>query len=327
MPYTSPFPSSTQPVPARVYYENGQITADWVDLAGTDPTLPFLSDRIATAFHLGRAPLPSPSQPLPPATVIFHTGRCGSTLVSRSLSLLQPCHVLSEPPALNTILSVDGPWPFLPRTIRLDALQRVVSALFHSAAPGQDRIILKLSSWNTLRLWDLEEIFPDGRLLYIYRSPAEILVSLQESPSGWMQRWHQQARASLFLGLPTAQIARTPLGFAAQVVGYGMTMVAKSATRTPSRWQMLPYPSLPAAITDNLIPALGIPLTPADQTALRRQAASPSKHQTPSLRFSTDQARKQAAVTEEIRDLATAWTEAPYAAIEQCHTSHLWQQE
>ncbi|WP_199228728.1 aspartyl/asparaginyl beta-hydroxylase [Azospirillum sp. TSH100] len=310
-------PACAQPVPVGLHHRGDRIIADWADIAGTDPTLPFLADRIARAGAVWQADLPEADGAPEPAALILHAGRCGSTLVSRGLSLLSRCHVLSEPQALNMVLSVDGRWPFLPPPDRHRALRQVVAALARAKRPDQDRFILKLSSWNALHLPLLEAAFPAVPKLFIYRQPEEILVSLQDGPAGWMRRAANPAPASLFLGLPPSQVRRSPLAFAAQMLARSMTLVADSVMRQASgNWLLVPYGSLPGALTTEILPWLGLTAEPDEAAALARSAGIDAKDPAGLRPFRPDDGHKRAAVSPEVAELARDLLCTPYERLE-----------
>lgn len=294
------------------------MVADWVDIADTDATLPFLGNRIAAAGAGWRAPLPAARGVADPAALILHVGRSGSTLVSRALSRLSRCHVLSEPQALNDVLGVDGPWPFLASGEKQVALRQVVDALVRSARPDQDRVILKLTSWNVLHLPLLEAVFPTVPKLFLYRQPEEILVSLRDDPAGWMRRAGDRMQSRLFLGAPAAQMPATPLAFAAQVLGRSFTAVADSIERAAREgdWLLTPYDALPDALTTRILPWLGLKLTAAETEALAQGAGIHAKDPAGTRPFAPDGARKRAAVTPEVADLARDLVGGPYERLE-----------
>lgn len=314
-------PPPPQPVPARIYLEGGQIVADWADISGIDPTLPFLADRIARADRLWRAPLPKADGSVAPSALILHAGRCGSTLVSRSLSRLSRCHILSEPQALNDVLGVEGPWPFLPPAERRDAARRVVAALGQAARPDQDRFILKLSSWNALDLPLLEEIFPGILKVFIYRQPSEILVSLREEPAGWMRRAEHRIQAGLFLKMPPAQALTTPLAFTAQVLGRILSAVVESVghPEQAGEWLLVPYDTLPTAITSLILPWLGLEPTQAEADVLTSSLHIHAKDPTGRRPFQPDSPRKRAAMTADLADLVRDLLCDPYERLESLH--------
>ncbi|WP_439813825.1 hypothetical protein [Zavarzinia sp. CC-PAN008] len=313
-----PIPLPAQAIPTRLFHEGGRILADWADIGGTDPTLPFLTDRIAAARPLGPAPLPPAGDVTQPAALILHAGRCGSTLVSRALSRVRRCHVLSEPQALNDVLGVDGLWPFLPRDEKGSALRQVVAALARAATPGQDRVILKLSSWNALHLPLLEEVFPTVPKLFAYRAPHEILVSLRDRPAGWMQRAGHRIQARLFLGAAPAPARNAQLGFAAQVLGRSLAAVADSVARPgqAGTWLLVPYEALPGALAARILPWLGLAPTPMEAAAIAHGLELQAKDATGRQPFAPDGARKRASVTPDLADLVRDLVSEPHERLE-----------
>ncbi len=310
--------ATSQPIPARLHLDGGRIVADWVDIADTDATLPFLADRVAEARGLRRAPLPDSVGPVEPAAIILHAGRCGSTLVSRALSRLTRCHVVSEPQALNDVLSVEGAWPFLPPQEKLDALRRVIGALADAARPDQDKVILKLSSWNALHLPLLEQALPSVPKLFVYREPEEILVSLRDEPANWMRRAGHRVHAGLFLGVPPPQAMDTPLAFAAQVLGRVLAAVADSVQR-PGRaanWLLVPYATLPGALTARILPWLGLDPTGMESEILNLGLASHAKDRDGTRLFLSDRARKRAAMTGELEELVSKLVRDAYERLD-----------
>lgn len=313
----SVFPAAAQPVPVRLFYDGERLSADWVDIADTDPTLPFLDDRIAQAGPSWRAALPTASRAIQPSVLILHAGRCGSTLVSRSLSRMSRCHVLSEPQAVNAVLGVDGIWPFQSRTSRSEALRQVIAALTASARTDQDRVVLKLSSWNALHLHLLEDAFPDVPKMFVYRQPEEILVSLRDAPAGWMRRADDPVQAKLFLGAAPAVVGHS-LGFAAQVLGRIYATIADAA-RTPGaadRWLLLPYDALPDALSEKIPSWLEVRSSVAEARHVAEAAHTHAKDTEHPRRFEPDSVRKRAAVTPELTDLAERFANAPYHRLE-----------
>lgn len=315
----SVLPAAAQPVPARLFHDGERLLADWVDIADTDPTLPFLHDRIARAAHSWRAALPAASGEVQPSALVLHAGRCGSTLVSRALSHLSRCHVLSEPQAVNAVLGVDGVWPFMPHSARCEALGQVIEALTRSARADQDRVILKLSSWNALHLPLIEEAFPDVPKVFVYRQPEAILVSLREAPAGWMRRTDDPVQAKLFLGGAPAGAGRHPLAFAAKVLGRIYATIADAASKpgAAGRWLLIPYSELPGVLNGKIPAWLGLHPSGMELQRIAEAAATHAKDANPQRRFEPDSARKRAAVTPELAELAERFANAAYHRLDQ----------
>lgn len=107
-----------------------------------------------------------------PAGFIFHLSRCGSTLLSGSLSELDDTSVLSESPLLTALLLDDT----LADEEKRRALRRLVRL---QAAPfaGRGRVVVKWNAWDLLRLPLIDAAFPGVPRVLLFRDPEEILAS------------------------------------------------------------------------------------------------------------------------------------------------------
>lgn len=127
-----------------------------------------------------------PTEPAGPtdrllAGVVFHTARCGSTLLAHLLAARQGTSVLDEPPAVNRILADPG----LTATSRRSLLRRLVATC--RVGPGRGAaVVLKCSSRNVLDAGVVLTAFPDTPVVFVLRDPLEVLVSLTERPPGWL---------------------------------------------------------------------------------------------------------------------------------------------
>ena len=112
---------------------------------------------------LGKA---SPSSA--PAGLIFHVGRCGSTLASQLLKHHERVVVYSESIALNEILVPPRKWD---RAELVGALRSLGGLL---AQHARKPYVLKLSSWNTLNCDIVRDAFPSTPWALCIRDPLEV---------------------------------------------------------------------------------------------------------------------------------------------------------
>lgn len=115
-----------------------------------------------------------------PRGIIFHVGRCGSTVLSQALKQLDDVAVYSEPLPINELLSP-------PSGSRREVTQalRSLGAAFaaHAGAP----YVLKLSSWNTLFADVIADAFPQSPWLFCVRDPVEVGAALLHTPPPWLR--------------------------------------------------------------------------------------------------------------------------------------------
>jgi hypothetical protein len=144
------------------------------------------------------------SQVPAPAGLIFHVGRCGSTLLTKMLMHDRTTMSLSEPTAIGLVhwdaFTVPDRRP-VDEQVLLDLL--VVFDRF-AAARGQ-RPVAKLSSWETADSARLLELLPDVPAVFVHRPPAEVVASQLADEPAWgrqlasdrltIERWAPQVAA------------------------------------------------------------------------------------------------------------------------------------
>jgi len=227
-----------------------------------------------------------------PAGIVFHVGRCGSTLVSQLLKQCDGVVVYSEPLAVNDVLVPPHEWS---RAELVGALRAVGDAFArHASRPW----VLKLSSWNTLYCDLIAEAFPTTPWVFCVRDPVEVCVSLVERRPGWLKD----------AGEPTHRFARVvdPEGRSRSVEQYlaqlnGAYYRAIRALGT-GRGALVPYEALPGAVWETVGPwfGLGIDAVTRERMALaaRVDAKAPPGGE---AAFTPDAALKQAAATPSLR--------------------------
>jgi len=250
-----------------------------------------------TLVHLPRAELDRQPLERPPAGLIFHVARCGSTLVSQMLKRCDSVVVYAEPLPINEILLPPHPWP---RADLVAALRAVGAALArHAGRP----YVLKFSSWNTLYCDLLAEAFPQSPWALCLRDPAEVAVSLLKDTPGWLKDTDE----------PAQRLARVidPAGASRGREEYYARLYAAfcdAATQLdPARGKLLRYETLPAAVWEVLAPHFSLALDERQRQAMREAARQYSKAPVGQpTDFAPDAASKQAAVSAALRQAVAA---------------------
>lgn len=122
-----------------------------------------------------------------PILVLWHTGRCGSTLLGRmlgtdpSLLVVREAAVLGEAQlrALAALSEgrLDSP--------AVDDLCRVITALATAAASAERRLVLKMSSWQAVHLPALIRMLPSCHHVLLHRSAEAVVASSLRVPPAW----------------------------------------------------------------------------------------------------------------------------------------------
>lgn len=166
----------------------------------------------------------------PLVSIIYSTGRCGTTLASHALNASPQAWSLSEPEVFNhrsLILPADSP---ISGGDLLRAIMRLIYA--QRAKPDAEALALKLRSQSLFHMQSFVDGRPDARAVFMYRDAfgwahsvyqflGEFDWPLVVPPDEWLQRWDFFSG-----GGPLTQLARyidldTPSISLAAMIGAG----------------------------------------------------------------------------------------------------------
>ncbi len=303
----------TGALPYRLIEHTDPPEIEWIWSDGAHYTEPFFEDTLARLRFANDANSPTrrPRTPLaalaatspglPVAGLIFHVSRCGSTLVTQMLARSPRNLVASEPPILDEILRLPDEAEAATGCDRMALLQGAARALAQPPAGGAERLIVKLSSWHLCSLPLLARAFPGVPLLFVYRSPLEVLVSLMRRPSPALVR---DTLTPAQLGITaTERDALTGEEHAAAVVGSFFRAAQESRTLlTPVAYENLPDAAVDVFPNDWC--------TAAERQELRHATAFDSKN--PGQRFAPDTCGKRAEARPSLIAAAHRWCEPAY---------------
>jgi hypothetical protein len=192
-----------------------------------------------------------------PRAVVIHTGRCGSTLLTRMLGHDRGTFPVSEPRAIGVIhrhaLSVPGS-----ASADYQALADMLVVLDRFAATRRQRPVLKLSSWQAAGVAGLKDMLGDVPLVMMHRPVAEVVASEMHSPTGWFD-WLSGDRSWMKGWAPS--VAKLPESASKEEVYAGMwaSEVEAALTLPPERTLFVAYADIVArpaevleAVTDHI---------------------------------------------------------------------------
>jgi len=237
-----------------------------------------------------------------PAGFIFHMSRCGSTLLAKAMARVPQHIVIDEGTPLN-----DGLWHYFTNGWRtpveaspenLTLLRNMVLALGRKRTAEQQTYFVKLRSWNVIFIDFIMQAFPDVPCLFVYREPAEVIVSGIMRPV-WILDFKGLPQGGFLTGTSAAATAQmSTLDYL--TVFYERYLAAAAAVNSP-HLQYLNYEQIkPENLTAILDRAFHYGITPTMLEQMRVQFAYYSKDDSDTQRFSSDKVEKQSAVTPEI---------------------------
>ena len=248
----------------------------WCFTDGLDFTDPFFDESIERSlrdpFRLlfwretdmaALAQFAAESPGLAPAGFIFHSSRCGSTLLTQMLAGLASTLVMSEPGPIDAVLRLEGS-----AADRVDWVRWVVSALGQPRRPSQTGFVVKFDAWSILQLPVILRAFPDTPCVFVYRDPVEV-VSSQLG-----RRGYHMIPGTLppeWFGMSPSEVTSVrPEEYCAAVLRRLCEVAVESGLRVVN------YRDLPGAVTETIAPLFGIDPDPAVFTRVAgRDAKNP----------------------------------------------------
>jgi hypothetical protein len=287
--------------PDGLYLALRKIHAD----ALQDPLLQHTIRRVSAEEKIHHVPwsdVGKPASGTHPAGLLFHVGRCGSTLLGQALRNSGAFVVYAEPPPINDLLAVSRPWTRQELKAALSSLGAAFAA--HSGIS----YVLKFSSWNTLYCDVLAEAFPETPWIFNIRDPVEVGVALARDPPPWFRRETDIARRIAHLADPEGR-AGSEEQFAALVYGAFCTAISKL---DPRRGKLVPYEALPSAAWETAAPHFGLSATREQRERMAAGAANYAKAPVGKSRsFVADTAFKQSMASAELRHAIDAFARPP----------------
>lgn len=249
--------------------------------------------------------------------MIFHTSRCGSTLSSQMLRHSSDHVVVSEADLFGNFLQY-----FRGSNEELvESLRGLIALMADALCSIDQRLIIKWSSWNAYLIEAIHCAVPNVPICYQYRAPAEVLVSLLNTPAEWMDIAlvvEKQTNSHYFhkgqYDPPYIQLLRLAGGrglskaeTAARFVGRCCQAVADFQGEILA----VSYHSLPDAVLSRIAPHFNMFMTGVEKSRARMESKLDTKSLHTSTKFTPDSLSKRDQVNEEIVDLCSQYID-PY---------------
>ena len=179
-------------LPVKLHAETGYFSCNWFYFNDKPFSEPFFTETMRQCqFLIENAGFNRPATTLEQlreasstisavsaGAIIFHVSRCGSTLVSQSLSLMPENIVLSEVPFFDDILRI----PFNQKILGWsgttdDYFKAAVKFHAQSRLGREKRFVIKTDSWHLMFYDQFRRMYPGVPFIIMYRSPDEIIRS------------------------------------------------------------------------------------------------------------------------------------------------------
>lgn len=278
-------------VPYKLIANEGRIQCSWLNTYGEPFNEPFFDETILKCkgldggSHAARSSVSDLMMiaewvrginAVEPTAFIFHVSRCGSTLVSQLLAMLDENVVLAEVPFFDDILRLPYKHP--------DYDQTAIAKLFTNAVKyyGQKRtgkeksLFIKTDSWHLFFYRQLRQLYPAVPFIILYRKPDEVFSSHRKQPG--MQAVNGLIEPRLF-GFDINEVANMhPQDYLTVVIESYFKQCLEIAA-IDDQCLLLNYNEGPMQMIEKIAAFTKTPLTPYDILKMAERSRYHSKRQ------------------------------------------------
>lgn len=248
-----------------------------------------------------------------PAGFIFHSSRCGSTLLANACRALDDSIVLSEPSAVDKLVArfiTDADDP-VKETLYSVLLRAVVNAL--AQHEGQRRLFIKFACCSVSQLERIRRIWPRVPWVFLYRDPVETIVSNVSNPPAWLLDEDHRILAHI-TGTSPAQVAEMQLEErCARSIG---SFFATAHSLANDTGLLLNYNQLSLPVISSVLNFFNVRPSPEELERIASGSRIYAKEVSGTRGFVPDTDTKQKLATDYVREVAERWAKQPYELLE-----------
>ena len=307
-------------LPVDAVIDGGRPAVEWMDMREVSFNEPFFHETIERIKANGTAQsvvtdlgfmlqMEKICDKVEPAGFIFHTSRCGSTLLANACRALHGSIVISEAPVVDKIVSrffTDAEPNSTKELIYMLLLKAAVTALGQRPTGIVNRYFIKFACSSTLQMQRIRRVWPNVPFVFLYRNPVEVIVSNLRSTPEWMKPQSNPKTAAAIVGVEVGEVENlTTEEFCARALG---RFLAKALASVDSRSKLVNYEKLTSL--DGLIDAVrffGIQPATAEIDAIREVSRLYSKDLTRGVTFQADGQSKRTSASTSVIDLTAKW--------------------
>lgn len=313
---------SARPIPVRILENEKAPRLEWLDNGPI--ASPLFEQTSGELRERGLAPRWTDLQALSasgtgspenrPTALLFHTSRCGSTLLTRMLATLAESSVIAESVILDQLLN-GLQTQALDEPARIALLRGFVRAHAQAARPG--RCWVKFDCHHIFHLDLIRRAFPGVPWMFLYRNPVEVIVS------------HARQRGLPMVPAETELLSWPDYGRRQMLElldEHTARMVARICTAAadghrPGESLLVNHRDLTARLKSEILPFLRVAADAAELDGMMRCLQEDAKR--PGQLFAPDSAAKRAEASPLVRQAATEWAQAAYDRVEAMAARHV----
>ena len=318
------FPDLKGWLPVDAVVVEGRPGLWWMEMSGVSLTEPFFQQTVerAKANSKNRGELFTEFDVLlqleqsfdsvEPTGFIFHSSRCGSTLVANACRAIARSIVLSEANAIDKLIArfitdSDG----IKESLYSVFLRGVVRALGQRRNGDEQHLFVKFACCSFAQLERIRRIWPRVPWIFLYRDPVETIVSNLADVPPWLKDEDRRVLASIISASPNGMSLEE---LCARTIG---SLYTKAHSLANDNGMLLNYNQLSVRVISSVLSFFKVSPAAEELDTIARAGSLYSKEVSGTRAFVDDAEAKQKLASERVLEAATAWAIEPYRQLEQ----------
>ena len=311
-------------LPVDAVVVDGRPGLQWMDMSGVSLAEPFFQQTVErvrdgrrelfTEFDV-LLQLEKQLDSVPPTGFIFHSSRCGSTLVSNACRAINNSIVLSEANAIDKLIArlITDPGD-VKTSLYSVFLRGVVHALAQRRADNEEHLFIKFACCSFALIEQVKRIWPNVPWLLLYRDPVETIVSNLNDVPPWLLDNDRRVLASI-TGASPAEVAEMSLEeLCARTIGSLFSTAHRLANGDEL---LLNYKQLSVPVISSVLRFFKVSPSATELETIEHGSQIYSKEAGAKRAFVADTEAKQKFASEAVREAAAKWAAGPYQRLEQ----------
>jgi hypothetical protein len=312
-------------LPVDAVVVDGRPGLWWMEMSGVSLAEPFFQQTVERARKENRAErftefdvllqLEKQLDSVAPTGFIFHSSRCGSTLVANACRAVSNSIVLSEANAIDKLIArfITDADDAVKESLYSVFLRGVVHALAQRQSANARHLFIKFACCSFAQLKRIKRIWPNVPWLFLYRDPVETIVSNMRDVPPWLSDNDRRVLSSI-----TGNDGEMSLEeLCARTIG---SLYATAYDLANDNSMLLNYKQLSVPVIANVLNFFKVSLSHEELETIARTTRVYSKEVSGARAFVADTDTKLRLASDLIREMSERWAEEPYRRLEEKRT-------
>lgn len=255
---------------------------------------------------------------VPPTGFIFHSSRCGSTLLANACRAIDNSIVLSEANAIDKLVArfITDANDRVKESLYSVFLRAVVNVLGQRRTGEERLLFIKFSCCSISQLERIKRIWPEVPWIFLYRDPVETIVSNLATVPAWLIDEDHRILAYI-TGTSAAEVAQMSLEErCARSIGSFYSTAAAAHTLANGNSMLLNYNQLSVPALTSILSFFKVEVSNKGLERIASGSRIYSKEVSGTREFTPDANAKQRDASELVRKMAERWAVGPYHLLE-----------